>query len=231
MPERWRVGCDGFEGGAMSTAVRHLRPLADPAAAPVPGDWPTPPARDEPHHAPASAAMGPRPVHLVVDGIAMLLACPPPPVRHEQAQPCADQPMLPLREAPSPGHTAHGGPHETPEDTGIDLQRAEQWVAGLAHAVCEVLGRRRPAHQLRGVLDEESLALVAAWARLGTLCPEGMGRPHLQVTSPDRIEGWLSCGVHGRRLAVALSLERRGERWRCTGFRVLAPRALTTRAA
>lgn len=160
----------------------------------------------------------PSPVSLVIGGIPITVMRPDT-VDDPMVSALAPvtQPMLPLE---TDSHQ--------PAECDLDLQRAAHWVTSLAHAAQEVLTRRRPASQLRGLVDDDSVSVLAAWARLGAIRPVRADAAQLQVVNERRIEGWFAFHTSDRVIAATVTLERDRGRWHCTGLHLLAPSGLTT---
>jgi hypothetical protein len=92
----------------------------------------------------------------------------------------------------------------------------------LARASLEVLNGRRPLEQLENWF--EGAALTALKAQLEP-CRRAGGVKLLglrvQTPHPRAIEVSLSLGLAGRRLAGLLAVNRRGQSWLCTDWRLL----------
>lgn len=121
------------------------------------------------------------------------------------------QPPLPLEGA------------QLPADRAPDLAPARRWVGMLGRVIVEVLVGRRPAAQLCGLLDDRSVAYLAAWANRGTLRPRRVGATHLEAVTATRVEGWITFHAGEREFVAVLCLHRDGARWTCRDLRVVAP--------
>ena len=121
-------------------------------------------------------------------------------------------------QAPLPFDPASAGTDPEP-----DLEPARRWVTSLGRVIVEVLTGRRPAAQLAALLDERSVAYLAAWANRGTLRPRSVGVPRLSLVTASRIEAWMRFQGAEREFVAVLCLRREGERWRCRDLRVIAP--------
>jgi len=113
--------------------------------------------------------------------------------------------------------------HRRPVRTLITEAEARGLAGGIARAVLEVLEGRRPASQLRAMLDERAMSSVCTMLRGGLRWPvrrATLGRVHVYLPSVDAVEACVvfRCGDRSRALALRIDRERR--RWVCTAVRI-----------
>ena len=103
--------------------------------------------------------------------------------------------------------------------------RCGAWAARFAQAVVEVVGGQRPVSQLRPLDRARRATATSSAARTSSVAPRaGAGRSvrpqvrSVHVCRPTATSAEVSVHVrHGdRSRALAMRLERRGDRWPCT---------------
>jgi hypothetical protein len=110
-----------------------------------------------------------------------------------------------------------------PVEPGSAWRAAAQEVAArLVTGVVEVLDGRRPVAQLRGLLSEQVYAALQTRVRTARPTqPRRVHRVHTCHPAAGVVEASATFGTACRTHAVALRLEYRARRWRCTALRVL----------
>jgi hypothetical protein len=131
------------------------------------------------------------------------------------AFPAPDRAAVPLRLVPPAADVLR-------ESAVTDLPDVRAWTARLAQAVAEVLAGARPASQLSRFATLDVLSLLERWSGRYTERDGAAGRRpqvcsvHVSAPGAGIAEACSVLDMGSRRRAIALRLEAKDGRWRCT---------------
>jgi hypothetical protein len=189
----------------------------------VPSPRPTAPPPTAPTGA-HTAAAEPIPSQRRVLAVRRLTDCEPPPDEMVQDISGTDRPAQEHRMRPRPRSrpAGHGG-KVAADPTAPEFRAFAQDLARrLVTSLVEVLDGRRPVAQLRGRLAEPAFAALQTRVRNGRPSRPGrVQRVHTCHPAAGIVEVTATYGNGHRTRALALRLEHRAGRWRCTALRVL----------
>ncbi|MCL2782792.1 MAG: Rv3235 family protein [Propionibacteriaceae bacterium] len=96
-------------------------------------------------------------------------------------------------------------------------------LGSVARAAVEALTGYRPVQQLGRWLDQPALDGLSLAMRHGTWRGATVVKTSGSIIRENVIEGVAQVATKGRRVAIAMRLERRRETWACTELSVLLP--------